>query len=164
MVNCYVLFCHQSRYYYKSYNNTVVLNKSCLGQLKLACLHLWDSSGISKAFYGHEHLEPHIPGTDPYFLKLFDELDTQPYTVFTTFGGPHGILWLGLVEKKLPPEHLDFLTCTLHKHLGYIFWRADIFTVDERSAPLAAETSQHQTKEVKHWNYRMQATNLNRVR
>ena len=101
MVNCYVLFCHQSRYYYKSYNNTVVLNKSCLGQLKLACLHLWDSSGISKGFYGHEHLEPHTPGTDPYFLKLFYELDTQPYTVFTTFWGPHGILWLGLVEKKI---------------------------------------------------------------
>ena len=47
------------------------------------------------------------------------------------------------------------------KHLGQFFGRAGTLTVDERSAPPLAKTSQYKTKEVKHWNFRTQATNRN---
>ncbi len=63
----------------------------------------------------------------------------------------------GFFKLMLRVCTLSHATQTLRVH----FWRAGMLTVDEKSTPPAAETSLHQTKEVKHWNYRMQAINLN---
>ncbi len=84
----------------------------------------------------------YTPGTDPYFLKLFYVLDTQQYEFhdFKTFSGFS--VNLVLVEK-IATRTFQLSECTLHKHLGHIFWRVGILAVDERSAPPAAETSQH---------------------
>ncbi len=70
---------------------------------------------------------------------------------------------LGLVEKKIATRTFGLSDMHTTRTLRAHFWRAGILTVDERSAPPAAETSQHQTrKKVKHRNYRTHITNPNR--